>query len=160
MIDIGNSVSAWQNNAPPHNHTQSPQLNMPGNAQHDALAQYHGTPLVNQGAPMHQAGYIPPQGGAQPGTGYVAGGNVNITQVHSSGASAEHLEQIPTAPVPVGECARVGISLGFTKNLGDYQSFKATVSVELPCNVGQVDATLDQCHRVANDRLMKLWAGG
>jgi hypothetical protein len=88
------------------------------------------------------------------------GGTVNVTRQHHTGAESQTMESVPTAQIPSDKCARVSIGMGFTKNLGDYQSFKATVSVELPCPVDQVQAGLDAAQQIARDRMYKLWNEG
>ena len=127
-------------------------------------SQYQGTPLVHTGDPVQQGPQVMQpyyQGHQQPATGHhMQGGTVNVTRQHHTGAESQTMESVPTAQIPSDKCARVSIGMGFTKNLGDYQSFKATVSVELPCPVDQVQAGLDAAQQIARDRMYKLWNEG
>ena len=125
-------------------------------------SQYQGTPQVHTGAPIVEGAYAhqPYQNAApQPGA-HMQGGYVNIVKQHHTGAESQTMEEIQTAPIPSDQCARVSIGMGFTKNLGDYQSFRATVSVELPCHVNQVQSGLETAQQIARERMFKLWNEG
>ena len=57
-----------------------------------------------------------------------------------------------------GEMANVGISLGYTKNLGNYVSAKVTVSMHLPCDpsVEACDAALSTAEEWANKKMEEI----
>ena len=126
-------------------------------------SQYSGPAYVNTGSPMQQA----PQGlgigvapaATTPGP-YMQNGVMTTHTVHQTGAENERAEVIPTPPIPAGQAARLSIGMGFTKNLGDYQSFRATVTVELPWPADKVQQGLDECQRIATERMFKMWNEG
>ncbi len=134
-------------------------------------SQYSGTPHANVGTPPQ---YVPqqdqqrlqwgigqaPQGQPLGEGDHYQNGMVTTHTRHPTGAEAEHAEIIPTPAQPVAQTARLGIDMGFTKNMGDYQTFRASVHVELPWPVTDIQRGLDECQRIANDRLSKLWSGG
>jgi len=125
-------------------------------------SQYQGTPQVHNGAPITLGAYAhQPCHNAQPQQGaHMQGGFVNVVKQHHTGAESQQMEEVQTAAIPTDQCARVSIGMGFTKNLGDYQSFRATVSVELPCHVDQVQSGLEAAQQIARERMFKLWNEG
>jgi len=126
-------------------------------------SQYSGTPYVNTGAPMQQAtqgvNIGSPAMAPAPGP-HLQNGTLMVHTVHQTGAENEKAELIPTPPIPSGQAARLSIGMGFTKNLGDYQSFRATVTVELPWPADKVQQGLDECQRIATERMFKMWTEG
>lgn len=134
-------------------------------------SQYQGTPYANvgqqmQAAPQHvqlqvdnalrQAG----AGGVVLGQNHLQGGLITEHQVHQTGAEAETAYTLQTPPMPADQTARLEVSTGFTKNLGDYQSYRVNVSVQLPWPVNDVQRGLDECQRIATERMQQMWARG
>ncbi|MDR1945996.1 MAG: hypothetical protein LBQ51_02360 [Desulfovibrio sp.] len=62
---------------------------------------------------------------------------------------AEHIEVRPFATVP----AKVGVSLGRTINMGNYESARITVSVEIPCYREEVLGIYPKLFEYVADRL-------
>ena len=57
--------------------------------------------------------------------------------------------------IPADELAKVKHSIGMTLNLGDYQSAKVEVGIELPCHVGEVQDKYEEASTFSNDKLME-----
>jgi len=51
--------------------------------------------------------------------------------------------------------ARVRYAVGMTLNLGDYQSARVDVGIELPADVDKTDEVYEQAVEFCNDRLME-----
>lgn len=60
-----------------------------------------------------------------------------------------------TKPVPT-DGSSVGLTMGHTKNLGNYESVKFEVSVRVPCTMQTVDAAFDLCNKWSDDKLTGL----
>lgn len=124
---------------------------------------YSGVAPAFQGTPMGQAPSInlsvPPPQVQSPGN-YQTMGVVTQETTHPAGMANQTAEMVPVPPVEAGQCAKVGMGMGFTKNLGDYQSMKASVYVELPWAVTDIQTGLDHAEKIARDRILKLWSEG
>lgn len=118
-------------------------------------AQQQAVDNAMRASPSHQGGVV--LGQQSP---YLQGGMVTEHLVHPTGAEDEKAYRINTDPLPAVSTARLEISTGFTKNLGDYQTFRATVSVQLPWPADDVQRGLDECQRIAMERMQQLWARG
>lgn len=59
----------------------------------------------------------------------------------------------------IGDAAKVGYSCGFTKNIGEFNSLRATVSIELPCapNATEIEKTYELAVQFVDDKLQSLW---
>lgn len=57
-----------------------------------------------------------------------------IETQHADGATENETIHLPQVQVPV-QHAEVGLSMGLTKNLGDYNSMKFSVTLKIPCAV-------------------------
>lgn len=75
-------------------------------------------------------------------TGQVAVSSKSATATTSvkypSGAEKVTQEKVPTNPVSSAP-AYVSVSLGVTRNLGNYESVKASVIITLPCEPSEVE---------------------
>lgn len=79
---------------------------------------------------------------------------------HGKTVSSDHkAEQVPVTAV-VGDCAKVGYSCGFTKNIGEYNSLKATVSITLPCEptATAIEKTYALAVQFVDGKLQQLWS--
>jgi hypothetical protein len=68
-------------------------------------------------------------------------------------------EEIPVSTVVSDEqLASVGVSMGFTKNLGNYESAKVQVTLTVPCHndMASIDQTYKYAEDWVNDRLSKI----
>lgn len=53
------------------------------------------------------------------------------------------------------DLARVKHGMGITLNLGDYQSARVDVGIELPCKVEDKDKAFEEAATFSNDKLME-----
>lgn len=59
----------------------------------------------------------------------------------TSGLSSEEHEQVSHIESPLPHSAMVTVSMGMTRKLADYESFKFTVGISIPCHPDHVDET-------------------
>jgi hypothetical protein len=57
--------------------------------------------------------------------------------------------------VPGVPWARVGYEAGYTHNLGNYQSARVGIFLELPCQHAEIDAVCDWAEEWVNKRMEK-----
>ena len=74
------------------------------------------------------------------------------------GGTLESEEPVGDPVVSEKPMANVGLSLGYTKNLGNYESAKVTVSCHLPCNpdIEHMDIAFDFAESWTNDKMEKI----
>lgn len=53
------------------------------------------------------------------------------------------------------DTARVKVEVGFTKNLGNFESVKYVVGVELPCSTKEVDEVLERKRDYLDEKISK-----
>lgn len=75
---------------------------------------------------------------------------------HGETVSTNH-EAEPVGQPVTGQIARVSYACGFTKNIGEFNSMRAEVKIELPCAVENVEQTYDEAVAFVDARLQKLW---
>lgn len=59
-------------------------------------------------------------------------GKATVTKEYKDGTITEETHDFPVVPVE-GPAATVSMSMGLTRNLGNYESVKFSVSLSLPC---------------------------
>ena len=74
---------------------------------------------------------------------------VSTTQFNQVTEEREYMEIRPFATVP----ARIGVKCGRTINLGNYESARVDVSVEIPCYVEEVRRVYQDVLAMAEERL-------
>lgn len=95
-------------------------------------------------------------GGIQAGEGYFFTVRTR-SRLKSDGSGWEHSEKAEDHIVKVGSFktapARVLVSKGLVINLGEYQSARVTIGVELPCYVEEVSEVTDAAERMVEARV-------
>ncbi|MGI4990993.1 hypothetical protein ACRXCV_00045 (plasmid) [Halobacteriovorax sp. GFR7] len=81
---------------------------------------------------------------------------------HGKLIASEHQTEMVPLPAQVGqikEMAKVRYSCGFTKNVGEFNSFRAEVSVELPClpEDAEISKTYNRAVEIVDTRLQELY---
>lgn len=76
-----------------------------------------------------------------------------IQVLKSVAGSEEDFDEVLEVHQFVTDPARVRISVGVTKSLGDYEFLRVDVSVEIPCYVEEIDAAYEYAARTASERL-------
>lgn len=68
-----------------------------------------------------------------------------VTKQHKDGSSSE-THEVVKEQIFDGPAANVGVSIGLTRNLGNYESVKITVSLFMPCNPveEEINSTYDE----------------
>jgi hypothetical protein len=68
-----------------------------------------------------------------------------VSQAHPDGSESEQVEEVGSVVVPEPHCM-VEISVGLTRNLGNYESLKFNVGISIPCSLNEEDIneTFDQ----------------
>ena len=74
---------------------------------------------------------------------------VSTTQFNQVTEDREYMEIRPFVTVP----ARIGVKCGRTINLGNYESARVDVSVEIPCYVEEVKRVYQEVLEMAETRL-------
>ena len=69
-----------------------------------------------------------------------------VTKQHKDG-SVEETKEVVAEQKFEGPSANVGVSMGLTKNLGDYNNIKFQVSIHMPCHpdAQDIEDTYEQC---------------
>jgi hypothetical protein len=78
---------------------------------------------------------------------------------HKSGAKTDTSEMIPLKNPPTTEHpAVVGVKMGYTKNLGNFESLRLDVSCTVPCDntKAAMDAAFDFASEWCDDKMIKL----
>lgn len=79
------------------------------------------------------------------------------SRIQDNGAGWEHSEELDDHILRVGEFrtapAKVLVSKGLTINLGNYESARVTIGVELPCYVEEVAETTSAAERLVEARV-------
>lgn len=57
-----------------------------------------------------------------------------LTVKHPDGSETEEVESIPADTPVSAHPVMVGVSIGITRNLGNFESIKAQVSITIPCD--------------------------
>lgn len=90
---------------------------------------------------------------------------VSTQEMKSQGktVSTEHTAEmvsVPSEKLTVEEQAKVRYSCGFTKNVGEFNSLRADVSIELPCaaNATQIEKTYALAVKFVDSKLEQLYA--
>lgn len=73
------------------------------------------------------------------------------TSVSKNKEEPKETEESVGVLLPAGEAAHVGISMSYTKNLGNFESTKITVDLHMPCVPDAIDPTFDK---------MRTWVDG
>lgn len=81
-----------------------------------------------------------------------------ITKEAPDGSIDQHTEQVPVKVHPVKAQAVVGVSAAITRNLGNYESYKVSVSLSVPCEAEaeDIDGTYDSVKEWVDDKLNAL----
>lgn len=79
---------------------------------------------------------------------------LKVIKQYKDGSSTETEEPLPMKTF-TGPTANVGLSIGITRNLGNYESVKITVSLNMPCNPTEPDmeATFHEVHGWVDTRV-------
>ena len=66
----------------------------------------------------------------------------------------ENEQQIPMGGVVIeGEPTTVMVKLGYTKNLGNYESMRIDVSLAVPCHEDEVDEKFEEIREWVDDKI-------
>lgn len=77
-----------------------------------------------------------------------------ITKQHKDGSSEEEKEVLAEQQFS-GPTANIGVSMGLTKNLGEYNNIKFQVSIHMPCqpDAQDIEDTYEQCKAWVDDKV-------
>jgi hypothetical protein len=70
-------------------------------------------------------------------------------------ANKDTREGVPMENIPADKLAKVKHGMSLTINLGDYQSAKVEVGIELPVHVDAVDNAFETAAEFSNSKLME-----
>lgn len=81
-----------------------------------------------------------------------------VTKEYSDGTQTSHKEPVGGPIMVKPPQANVGVSMGMTRNLGDYNSLKFSVSLFIPCDVDvdQINETFAQVKQWVDERLNEI----
>lgn len=51
--------------------------------------------------------------------------------------------------------SRVGVSCGLTINIGDYNSARIGIWIELPCDISKIDDSYEKAFKIVTEKLIK-----
>jgi hypothetical protein len=73
-----------------------------------------------------------------------------------TGAVLESEENVGEPLISEMPMANVGLTLGYTKNLGNYESAKVSVSCHIPCEIPSMDSAFTVAEEWVNDKMEKI----
>jgi len=73
-------------------------------------------------------------------------------EVAPKGQEPEEEKEVTPIEV-IDDCATVHVGMSYTKNLGNYESCKYTVSITMPCDPLAVDSTYDASMKWVDEKL-------
>lgn len=79
-----------------------------------------------------------------------------ISKETSTGAATEKTEVLGTVIESEPMC-NVGISGGFTRNIGNYNSVKIQVSLHIPCAEDDIESTFDYIQDWVDEKMGSIW---
>lgn len=84
-----------------------------------------------------------------------AGVEATITTTHKDGGVVEEKEHYPTPAVLEGPPVVVGVNVGITRNLGNYESIKVSVSLSVPCapDGDEIEETYNQAKNWVDSKI-------
>ena len=86
----------------------------------------------------------------------IGNGKAEVEVHDKHGQIIESSEQLDDKVLFTEPPLNVGVSLGFTKNTGDYNSLRATVTVNMPCKLEDLDATYEKAKDWVDSKLEEL----
>ncbi|MDH5185038.1 MAG: hypothetical protein OEX12_14235 [Gammaproteobacteria bacterium] len=101
----------------------------------------------------------------EPETGTIGGGIVvtadaHIEKIHPSGAESHSNLKVPTSiPASLDSTellGEVGFSGGFTKNMGDFNSFRVDIHLHIPTTVNDIEKSYEFAANWVNDKLEEI----
>jgi hypothetical protein len=81
--------------------------------------------------------------------------SAKVTVQKPDGAVVE-TEELVSEQIFEGPVANVGVTAGLTRNVGNYNSVKLSVSLHLPCGPSDIDSTFDFVQMWVNTRMEML----
>lgn len=81
-----------------------------------------------------------------------------VVKKHPDGSEEEKKEAVPVKATTVEHPVIVGVTVGVTRNLGNYESLKASVSISIPCalDAEEIEATYEQAKNWVDSKVNEI----
>lgn len=81
---------------------------------------------------------------------------VGSVEVQYKGEEPVETQEVVSETITDSALANVGVTMSYTKNLGNYESAKIQVALHLPCTVEAIDQNFDTAQSWVDQKLTKI----